>query len=207
MARGFVSLVLVVLLAGALFVVLEGGHESEGIVSRSELDALAVEKDYYLRAGLREAMKSEMARGGREGSGEGVVARLLALEEVASRAYADDGVHVSFWCAQSDERGLAAARKWGLSEVVDGACVDGFGETVVSRVPACSLMLAVDSAKGEVAVVRAGGVVEGDGRVCAYPSLAGGGPSVIGASVKYADGGESLVVLPEGLVVKHGETG
>ena len=135
---------------------------------------------------------------------------LSELSDYASRIYAEKGLRAEFWCAQSGESGLEAARRWRFGENVSGYCVDALEPAV--RIPdsasACGAMLEIGAAGGTVRIARARWVrVREDGSACFYPELAGGGPSVFAASISYAgDGGSgvSYAVLPEGLVIGDG---
>ncbi|MDD5317686.1 MAG: hypothetical protein PHF51_03035 [Candidatus ainarchaeum sp.] len=208
MRKGFVSLVLVVLFATAYFSLADFGREEDGAVMRAQLRLLGVEKDYYLRAGLRDAMKGALLYGATH-PGEGEAREVSAVEKLAGLAayaasrYAAEGVAVSFWCAQTGEDGIAGARKWGLSDAVSGYCADPLDRLAgrPDAANACSLMVSFDEERGEAGIARAKAVrTDGNGWVCTYPELVSSSPSVFGASVSYAGvGGEGYAVLPEGL--------
>jgi len=196
--KGFMSVLIVVAFAAALIPLMRSSSASENMVSATLIDSFRLEKDYYLRANIRELMEDSLASGG--------IGQLNQLAEYAANYYSGEGISVSFWCAQSTESGLEKAKKWHLNEQAAGYCIRPLypEEQRVDFVNACSLMLAVDEENRTVSIVRTNGhVLKENGEHCFYPQLAQGKPSVIGATILYPDMNYSIVVLPEGLVILH----
>jgi len=212
MERGFFSILIVVILAAAALALLSAAHANERTAEEAALDALRLEKDYSLRAGLRDGIRDSMLFGARQAfasGGEpegGAVAELNEYANFAGKELAAEGLNASFWCAQAREDELSNAKKWAVNDVVSGLCWNASTPDILlpAKANACSLLVSFDSAGGgQVSIVRGGGVrVDARGEACEFPEISARGnePSVFGATIRYADGNWSEVALPEGLV-------
>jgi len=196
--KGFLSLILVLLFAASLFAIMSASRSAEAESSSASLRILRLEQDYYLRSSLRQGMRSALAKGG--------FSELQNFAEFAANYYSVQDTSISFWCAQSSEHGLAAARKWGFTDVVEGICVSPINRTTrIDFANPCELMLAKNSESKTLTIARANSTrVSERGELCAYPALAGSAPSVFAATIAYDDGNESIALLPEGTVIHYG---
>jgi len=216
--RGFLSLVLVLVLLSAVFLATSTHVASSARIAGSEADALLVERQYYARAELREAVLLTM---GQEARDEDEVAeRLARLDDFVRAEYASDGIDAFIWCGLSDEAELgrlpermqelgdavACENCWNPGDMIEGVCCKPNGACRPDSRSPCELILSLGN--GNITVVSPGAASFTDaGEACEYPAIgaARGRKAVLGASIHNGRLNYSaVVILPQGLVVKNG---